>query len=279
MKAYTQDELRELLPAYALGAVSEDEAAAIVAALDGDRADSEQLRAELRSYQELVVQMAQANRVEPPPGVKERLLARVSREKQVALPAREGTGAGGAGGSGRRIAYAVGLAASIALAIGLGGYSLGLRDSVAERDATIRTLTEAQAQLRTELARRERTINTILEAQAQLRFASLAGADAQAGPGIQFFWNERQNVGVVHAFRLPPAASGRAYQVWLIQDGKPVSVAVFNSDSDGHALVEDLTLPSSSRGASLVAVTDEPAGGSPAPTTTPFLAGPLTATR
>lgn len=265
MKAYTQDELRELLPAYALGAVSQDEAAAVAEALDSDRPDSAALRAELRSYQELVVQMASANTVVPPPRVKERLLARVAREKQVALPPRAPR---------KMPAFAVAaLAAAIVLAVGLGAYSLRLRNSLTESRSLSALLSDS-------LARREATINAILEAEGSLRVAQLVAADsaAQRG-GIQLFWNERQKRGILHAFRLRPAPQGRAYQLWLIQDGKPVSVAVFNSEADGHALVQDLALPPSSQGTTLVAVTEEPAGGSPGPTTTPFLAGPLSTQR
>ncbi len=269
MKSYTQDELRELLPAYALGALSADEAAAVESALVGSAGNS--LRRELNSYQELVVQMATAKPVVPPAGVKERLLARVAREKQVALPPP----------APRRMPATVmaALAAALVLAVGLGAYSLVLRDSLGRSESTLAALREREVLLRDSLAQRETTLNAILEAQAQLRVAHLVAVDNVPGPGIQFFWNERQKRGVLHAFGLPPARAGRAYQLWLIQDGKPVSVSVFNSDADGHALVENLSLPETSRGTTLVAVTDEPAGGSPGPTTAPFLAGPLSAPR
>ena len=95
------------------------------------------------------------------------------------------------------------------------------------------------------------------------------------GPGIQFFWNERQQKGVAHAFRLQPAPAGKSYQLWIIRDGKPESVKVFNSDADGHALVEGLTLPAKAAGVTQVLLTLEPAGGSPLPTSTPFVGGTL----
>ncbi len=63
--------------------------------------------------------------------------------------------------------------------------------------------------------------------------------------------------------------------VWLLQGGKPVSVSVFNTDPDGHAIIDQLTLPESTTGATLVLVTEEPAGGSPGPTMQPFMRGEL----
>jgi anti-sigma-K factor RskA len=103
----------------------------------------------------------------------------------------------------------------------------------------------------------------------------MTSADTVKGPGIQFFWNERQQKGIAHAFRLRPAPAGKSYQLWIIRDGKPESVKVFNSDPDGHALVEGLTLPAKAAGVTQVLLTLEPAGGSPLPTTTPFVGGTL----
>jgi hypothetical protein len=106
----------------------------------------------------------------------------------------------------------------------------------------------------------------------------MKGADSVVGPGIQFFWNEKKQVAMLHAFRLKPAPAGRAYQLWLIRDGKAVPSRVFNSDPDGHALVENIAVPANARGVTQVLLTEEPAGGSPQPTTKPFLGGALAKT-
>lgn len=246
MKRFTQEELLEMLPAHALGALSRDEMAAVDVAIREGSPAAEELRNELRAYQDVATAIATPQAVAPPPGARDRLLARIADGKQAAVatpPMR------------RPPAWLVGsLAATLALAIGLGAYSLSLRQA---------------------LLRREHTLNSILEAEKDLHVVDVLASDTVSGPGIQFFWNEKQRRGVVHAFRMPPAPAGRSYQVWLLQDGKPVSISVFNSDADGHALVDNLTLPVSSRGASLVLVTEEPAGGSPLPTTTPFMRGTL----
>lgn len=246
MKHYTQEQLLEMVPAYAVGALDAEEQQALQAALAGSTDDSARLRQELHAFQEVARQMATANEMTPAPAVKDRLLARIAAEKSASLPRRA-----------RPTATAwlfAATAASLLLAIGLGAWGVSQRSA---------------------LQRRENTLNAILEADQQIRVARVLGEDTVAGPGIQFFWNEKQRRGVVHAFRMRPAPAGRSYQVWLLQDGKPFSVAVFNSDPDGHALVDRITLPETSRGATLVLVTEEPAGGSPLPTTTPFMRGEL----
>lgn len=109
--------------------------------------------------------------------------------------------------------------------------------------------------------------------------ASLVAPDVQAvsvtgsgpSPSAKYFLDRRANRIVIAASSLPPAATGRTYQLWGIEKGKaPVSLGTFNTDAGGRALAT-LAVPPGLNVA-VTAVTDEPAGGSPRPTTPPFLA-------
>jgi anti-sigma-K factor RskA len=78
---------------------------------------------------------------------------------------------------------------------------------------------------------------------------------------------------VVH--RLPQLRAGRIYEMW-VQSGSAPPVptgTLFSVSSSGTASVG---VPGSLNGVSAVMVTDEPAGGSPAPTTTPLIVARLT---
>jgi anti-sigma-K factor RskA len=66
----------------------------------------------------------------------------------------------------------------------------------------------------------------------------------------------------------PAPPSGRVYQVWIVRDGTPAPDAVFTVDRQGSGSV---VLQGSLDDASTVLVTDEPAGGSTAPTTEPVM--------
>jgi len=129
------------------------------------------------------------------------------------------------------------------------------------------------------LDHREHTLNTLLHAEKDLYVVHLKAADTVVGPGIQFFWNTKHRSGIAHAFRLHPAPAGRSYQLWLMVNGKPWSAKVFDSDPDGHAMVEGLELPASITGVTDVVVTIEPRGGSPAPTGTVVMSGAMPAER
>ena len=78
---------------------------------------------------------------------------------------------------------------------------------------------------------------------------------------------------VVVGAGMPAVASDRGYQLWLIEDGAARPAGMLHHDEDGHwsAYVPD------TGGAPTLGVTEEPAGGSEQPTTTPLLAADLTA--
>lgn len=75
---------------------------------------------------------------------------------------------------------------------------------------------------------------------------------------------------VVQLPNLPPAAAGRAYQMWLVNGGKATSVGLVTVPAGGGSPSMVSSVISSSD--DTFAVTREPAGGSSAPTTDPFWA-------
>jgi anti-sigma-K factor RskA len=78
---------------------------------------------------------------------------------------------------------------------------------------------------------------------------------------------------VVH--RLPQLPAGRIYEMWVQRGSAPPvpTGTLFGINSSGTASVG---VPGSLNGVGAVMVTDEPAGGSPAPTTTPLIVARVT---
>ncbi|MFN0178880.1 MAG: anti-sigma factor domain-containing protein [Gemmatimonadales bacterium] len=255
MSATIPESIREMAAGYALGALSPEETRVFEAAL----AQSGELQREVAEYREVNALLALSGGAQPDAAVKDRLMARISEAKAVPL---------GRAAS-RRIPWmAMALAATGLLAVGLGGRMRWLERQLLDRDATL-------AATAAKLAKREETLNTLLMAEAGLTVVHLTTSGDQA-PGMQLFWNRLQNRAVLHAFRLPPATAGKVYQLWLIpRDGKPIPSTTFNSESDGHALVEAFQLPTDG-GFDAAAITIEPAGGSTAPTMPIILVGRVT---
>jgi len=71
----------------------------------------------------------------------------------------------------------------------------------------------------------------------------------------------------ITADQMPSMPSERTLQLWVVpKSGKPMSIAIFHPDALGEiALVAPVNMPKNEIAA--LAVTDEPAGGSPQPTT------------
>ena len=75
----------------------------------------------------------------------------------------------------------------------------------------------------------------------------------------------------VRVSNMPPPPRGRVYQVWVKQPGRPPAPdAVFTVDREGRGSVG---VRGDVEGAEAVLVTDEPQGGSPAPTRQPLVSG------
>ena len=73
---------------------------------------------------------------------------------------------------------------------------------------------------------------------------------------------------------LPPVPPGRIYQVWFISGQTPVSAGLIMPGAGGQ-LDAILDVPVDIQAPAVMAVTVEPAGGVPAPTSEPFLVGPV----
>lgn len=77
-----------------------------------------------------------------------------------------------------------------------------------------------------------------------------------------------QDAAAFFASGMQPVPSGRTYQLWLMQDGQPAPAGLFKPNEDGHVAQ---ALQGDVRSAEAVAVTVEPDGGSPQPTSEPLV--------
>lgn len=90
-------------------------------------------------------------------------------------------------------------------------------------------------------------------------------ARAQGATGELVQRGDRAELQVAH---MPPPPPGRVYQAWIVRGGAPRPDAVFTVDRSGRGSV---ALRGDPRGADAVLVTDEPEGGSTAPSVQPYV--------
>jgi anti-sigma-K factor RskA len=269
---------------FALDALDAEERQAFVAHLDECAA----CRAEVQAYRETAAALAQGVPVRvPPASLRARVLADAKRVRPIATVGGEVGDAARAGAPGSASAPAslrgrarTGwlAAAAIIVAVALGALWLSERGARQDLEQRITRVTEDAAarsariaELDAALARSDSLLAAILA--PDIRTVRLAAQGRP--PAARIWWNQARGQVVIATFDLPPAPAGRTYQLWGIAGGRaPASLGTFNTAADGRAVVTFIVDPGFRF--DVAAITEEPAGGSPQPTMTPFLVGGVT---
>jgi anti-sigma-K factor RskA len=143
-----------------------------------------------------------------------------------------------------------------------------LRDATAERDACRQELEAIRKG-----SQAQRAALALLELPSTQLVPISATPESKSPSRGTALLNMEERRAVVLISALSPAV-GRDYELWVIRAGSPpVPAGILKPGQDGRAIAEiDRSLLQTGR-PDIFAVTVEPPGGSPAPTTTPFLRG------
>jgi anti-sigma-K factor RskA len=254
------DDILDLLTAYALGALEPEEIARVSALLD-ERPELRATLAELRATADkLPYALPEAI---PPPELRQRVLDHATGRAISAaqsVPARIVNRA-------RIWAVSLGGIAAVAVLAAVIGWAqlAGTRSELASAQAELAAARADLASAQTEL---KQTQIQIVEAQKVI--ASLQGAGGSATI-LQTRGGE-----TVLVAQLPPLKPGRVYQLWRIPNGSnPASAGIFRVNPQGYVTAA-IPPGQQPRSGDTVAVTDEPDGGSPGPTTDPLIVGQST---
>jgi anti-sigma-K factor RskA len=267
----THDELRDLAAAYAIGALGEGQRAELEAHI----AECAECRADIESLAPVVQGLAYTVPIQAPPAsLRARILAAAERETPSVAPTGETV-------SHREWSWRAmaAVAALIVVAIGLGTYAIAMRNRVLTLESGLRDAIAAMEQVDAELAALRRLAEENQSAKEVLSSSELARIDLQGQPAAaaaraRAFWSRGSGL-VFTASALPPVPAGRGYQLWVLTDGAPISAGMLQPDASGSVetfIPTPLDLPAPVG----MAVTVEPAGGVPAPTTAPVLVGKVT---
>lgn len=170
----------------------------------------------------------------------------------------------------------VGAIAASLIAVALGfalansiGETNRVRAEVAELNQRIG---DAEQRLSETSARyeRERQEREILASPSSV-VRALNGAGSVPTAKARLVIDPKTNRALLFVENLPDAPAGKAYQIWWMNDPKkPTPGATFQTAADGKGELRD-KVSDQFAGARIYAVTLEPEGGSPAPTSTPVL--------
>jgi anti-sigma-K factor RskA len=99
------------------------------------------------------------------------------------------------------------------------------------------------------------------------QMVKLGGAGTEQGAQAQLVTLEGDRT-VLVVEDMPPVPEGKTYQIWVIEDDVPKPSGLFEPNQDSVAAVVEHPV----EGGDIIAVTVEPDGGSPKPTSDPMLA-------
>lgn len=258
--------LREQVELYVLGALT----AAERAQFESHLATCDECQASVSVMSAVPDALAQAvPRIEPPSSLRARVLSSVAGVTSTASP------------SARTMSLVVpwlAAAASLVMAVTVGGYAVAMRGRVAALEERLRDAAREAALSQRQIADLRRT-----SAQAEFEMAVLAAPDLQrielsgqtAAPRSagRAFWSRSRGL-VFTALNLPTPPAGKTYQLWVLTGhSAPISAGLFKPDAGGRVSTTfetpvDLPQPVG------MAVTIEPDGGVPLPTGDKYLAGP-----
>jgi anti-sigma-K factor RskA len=247
----------ELLPAYALGAVDGEDLREIEVHLATGCAEC---RRQLDLWQGDLEELAASVEPVAPSDMARRRIQRLAGGGEAAAPVRSRSGS-------RWMAILAAASLLIAAVSGWRQTRLGedLERVGAERDRLARQVSEMNQQTGLARAEAQRMAESLaIMTSPGARCIHLAGLGSTPTAVGHAFVDTRQGEAVFFALGLPVLESGKTYQLWWIQGGKPVSAGIFNVDEQGTGRVQVESAPQGATDA--WAVTVEPAGGVPQPT-------------
>jgi len=240
----THEELRDLIPAYALDALEPEAARAVEAHLPG----CGECRDELSSFRAVAAELATGvTPVEPPAALRERVLA-VARPRRLAVVP-----------SGL---WRAGLGVAAALVLILGGITL-------VQFQRIRTMAAHMGALSARLAAQERVL--VLLASPTSRTATLRGS-TQAN--VRFVYDRATGQGALVVSDLRDPGASFVYQLWLVAGQEPESAGVFRP-IPGQPIVIPVNADFRRYQAVAISVEQGPQGSTAGPTTVPILSGTI----
>jgi anti-sigma-K factor RskA len=247
--------IEELLPFYALDALTEEERELVEAYL----AQHPERRAELDEMNRAVAALPQGVApVEPSPRTKQALMQRVgadaearSRSAARSQPSRH-----------------VSRFESLFRTLSLAAAALALIWVLVLNLQVVRMRNEITS-LNNALAAQSNSLNQIIQKLPQSNpsgtiTVSLKGTQAEPQAQGQLIANPTSDSAVLVVTGLPPLEPGKTYQVWLIADA-PVSAGLLTVDANGQGVLI-ITSTESIGSFKALGISVEPTGGSPQPT-------------
>jgi hypothetical protein len=106
------------------------------------------------------------------------------------------------------------------------------------------------------------------------RIVAMAGQETPQA-SAKVVWNTDRQTWEIYIFNLPPPPTDKQYQLWYVKGDAKISALVFDTNPTGETVLKLDLPPDVVKGLAATAVTLEPKGGSPQPTSKLYLVGSI----
>lgn len=256
-----EDDIRDMLPAYAVGATDPDESARVQAYLK-QHPEAAREAAEYAAAAGLL--MGGVTRRDPPPALRQKILATARAQGQLRSQTRPSPSSVRQPRTMQWWAWGATAAAVVLLVMNV--LMMGQLSELRTRQTILEQTNQDQ------LAALQRASQATLT-QALTIWVTGTKAELMDDAGemrAMVMWQPGHSEAVMFTHSLPPLDESRIYQLWLIDEaGTPISAGTFSVDAQGRAtLMFNAQTAIDAMGG--VGISVEPMGGSAVPTTPPL---------
>lgn len=149
------------------------------------------------------------------------------------------------------------IAASALFLISVAGNLFWINNESATNQEIKKMVTERQSQ---DAAMEKMNQKLNMFSNPDMQMVMLKGIEKHQDAKAIVFWNKKTKEVYLNAENLPKAPTGMQYQLWAIQDGKPLNAGMYSEDKDSRIVLANIPQ------AQAFAITLEKEGGSTVPT-------------
>jgi anti-sigma-K factor RskA len=250
-----------IIESYILGLASPEEAGILECVMKNNA----EVKAAFEEAQKTLEDFATAQAVTPPDNLRAKIWNKIQQEQNVEepspviaaadIPAAKPQEEIRLQGNSNWKVFAV--AASVLLLVSVAGNIFWMNSQTETRQEIARMSNEKKNQ---ELAMQKMNQKMEMISNPDMKMVMLKGVEKHTDSKAMVFWDTKTKAVYLNADKLPKAPEGMQYQLWAIEDGKPVNAGMYTEEKDSRIALANIPK------AQAFAITLEKQGGSPVPT-------------
>lgn len=249
-----------IIESYILGLASPEEAGILECVMKNNA----EVKAAFEEAQKILEDLATAQAVTPPDDLRTKIWNKIQQEQSdeepspvvsVDIPAARPQEEIRIQGNNNWKVFAV--AASVLFLISVAGNIFWMNDNAETKQEIAKMSTEKKTQ---ELAMQKMNQKLEMISNPDMKMVMLKGVEKHTDSKAMVFWDTKTKEVYLNADSLPKAPEGMQYQLWAIEDGKPVNAGMYTEEKDSKIALASIPK------AQAFAITLEKQGGSAVPT-------------